>query len=125
MVTLHYAARVRILWQDWVKPLPVSKSQRSQEDGHEASLEELYPEIYQKIKEISVKLIEDYGYAPQEIEFTFESEKPEDLYLLQTRDLDMEKHQALNVFKSQKEKMKLAGRGIGIGGSAMNGARGF
>ncbi len=108
-----------------VKPYPVSKSQKNPENGHQESLEELYPEIYQKINDISVKLIEDYGYAPQEIEFTFESGNPDDLYILQTRDLDMAKHQALNVFNTKVEKMKLAGRGIGIGGSAMNGRVAF
>jgi pyruvate,orthophosphate dikinase len=108
-----------------VKPLPVSKSQKNTDNDTQESLEELYPDIYQRINEISVKLIEDYGYAPQEIEFTFESGNPDDLYILQTRDLDMAKHQELNVFNAPVEKMKLAGRGIGIGGSAMNGRVAF
>lgn len=108
-----------------VKPMPVSKNQKSAENGDEESLEESYPEIYKRIHQISTNLVEEHGYSPQEIEFTFESESPDDLYILQTRDLDMAKHQAVNVFKSPIDKMQLAGRGIGVGGSAMNGKVAF
>jgi len=108
-----------------VKPLPVSKSQKNAEYEYEESLEEKYPEIYKRIVQISTDLIEEHGYSPQEIEFTFESESPDDLYILQTRDLDMAKHQAVNVFSTPIDKMSLAGRGIGVGGSAMNGKVAF
>lgn len=108
-----------------VKPLPVSKSQTTNEKSDVSSLEELYPQIYHKLKTIATQLTEDHGYAPQEIEFTFESEKPEDLYILQIRDLDMARHQALNVFALPMDKMHIAGRGIGIGGGAMNGRVAF
>jgi len=108
-----------------VKPLPVSKNQISTENGYEASLEELHPTIYQRIKSLAEDLIENHGYSPQEIEFTFESENPDDLFFLQTRDLDMARHQAVNVFTAPDEGMKPAGRGIGVGGSAMNGRVAF
>tara|TARA_B100000315_G_C14237160_1_gene433670 strand:- start:75 stop:647 length:573 start_codon:yes stop_codon:yes gene_type:complete len=74
---------------------------------------------------MSVELTEDLGYSPQEIEFTFESEKSEDLYILQIRDQDMATHQSVDVFKASIEKMKLVGRGIGVGGGAMNGRVAF
>ena len=108
-----------------VKPLPVSKSQKNAEHDYEESLEEKYPEIYKRIQQISIDLIEEHGYSPQEIEFTFESASPDDLYILQTRDLDMAKHQAVNVFSVPLDQMALAGRGIGVGGSAMNGKVAF
>jgi pyruvate,orthophosphate dikinase len=108
-----------------VKPLPVSKNQLNNENGHETSLQELHPAIYQRIKSLSEELIENHGYSPQEIEFTFESENPDDLFFLQTRDLDMARHQAVNVFKPLEEGVKPAGRGIGVGGSAMNGRVAF
>ncbi len=108
-----------------VKPLPVSKNQKTHENNHDTSLEELYPQIYKKIKSLGEELVEDLGYSPQEIEFTFESENPEDLYLLQTRDMDMARHQAVNVFIAPDKGMKIAGRGIGIGGSALNGRVAF
>lgn len=108
-----------------VKPLPVSKSQQNTDHVRNESLEEKYPEIYKRINQISIDLVEGHGYSPQEIEFTFESESPDDLYILQTRDLDMAKHQAVNVFRVAVDKMKLTGRGIGVGGSAMNGKVAF
>jgi pyruvate, orthophosphate dikinase len=108
-----------------VKPLPVSKGQRSSDNDGEESLEEKYPKIYNRILELAVDLVEEHGYSPQEIEFTFESDSPDDLYILQTRDLDMTRHQAINIFSGQLDKMILAGRGIGIGGSALNGKVAF
>ena len=108
-----------------VKPLPVSQSQKNEQDGYETSLQELFPDIYLRIKDICLDLIENHGYATQEIEFTFESENPDDLYILQTRDLDMARHQAVKVFSKPKKEMGLAGRGIGVGGSAMNGRVAF
>ena len=108
-----------------VKPYPVSKSQIDPDSPHKISLQELYPKIYQKIKSLSEQLVNEYDYSPQEIEFTFESENPDDLFLLQTRDMDMIRHQALNVFKQTKAGMTLAGRGIGVGGSALNGRVAF
>jgi len=108
-----------------VKPLPVSKNQRISDGDGEESLEEKYPEIYKRIQEIAIQLVEEHGYSPQEIEFTFESASPDDLYILQTRDLDMARHQAVNRFSIPVDQMKLAGRGIGIGGSALNGKVAF
>ena len=89
------------------------------------SLQEQYPEIYKKLNEIATELTEHHGYSPQEIEFTFESENPDDLYILQTRDLDMSGFETVEVFSTPVKSMKLAGRGIGIGGSAMNGRVAF
>ncbi|RLD47888.1 MAG: pyruvate phosphate dikinase, partial [Bacteroidetes bacterium] len=108
-----------------VKPLPVSNNQRTNMNGEETTLQELFPEIYQRIYEIASNLIEEHGYSPQEIEFTFESGNPDDLYILQTRDLDMAISQAVTVFSKSVDKMILTGRGIGIGGSALNGRVAF
>jgi pyruvate,orthophosphate dikinase len=71
--------------------------------------------------ELSNQLIDVYGFNHQEIEFTFESEKPEDLFILQTRDQNISKKDKKAVFDSPVEAMELAGRGIGIGGGAMSG----
>ena len=107
-----------------VKPFPVSKNQKEKRNG-DPSLQEQYPEIYDKLNSIAIELTEHHGYSPQEIEFTFESENPDDLYILQTRDLDMSGFETVEVFSTAVDKMKLAGRGIGIGGSAMNGRIAF
>jgi pyruvate,orthophosphate dikinase len=107
-----------------VKPLPVSNNQKETPDG-DLSLQEQYPKIYEKLNNIAIQLTEHHGYSPQEIEFTFESEAPDDLYILQIRDLDMSGFQSVEIFSSSVDKMKLAGRGLGIGGSAMNGRIAF
>ena len=103
-----------------VKPLPVSANQ-VQNGSSDSSLEKTYPLIYKKIFDIANDLVNNHGYSPQEIEFTFESDNPEDLYVLQIRDMDMAKSQSVQVFTTKHSKMELAGRGIGIGGGAMNG----
>ena len=104
-----------------VKPYPVSKSQKQGNGDKVISLEEKYPKLYKKLYDIAVELTENLGYNPQEIEFTFESENPEDLYILQIRDMDMSMFQTIKRFKTTLDKMKLSGRGIGIGGGALNG----
>lgn len=107
-----------------VKPLPVSKHQKSSSNTKN-SLQESCPDIYSKLHDMAIELTEDLGYSPQEIEFTFESEKPEDLYILQIRDQDMASSQSMAVFKTNIDKMELVGRGIGVGGGAMNGRVAF
>ena len=108
-----------------VKPMHISNTQVSGNGNNGHTLENMFPEIYKRLHEISTELTQDLGYSPQEIEFTFESEKPEDLYILQIRDLDMYTKATLKMFNVPREKMKLAGRGIGIGGSALNGRIAF
>jgi pyruvate,orthophosphate dikinase len=107
-----------------VKPLPVNTNQVVNGDVN-LSLEKRYPDIYKKIYEIAENLVNDLGYSPQEIEFTFESDDPKDLYILQIRDMDMAKSRAGKIFRTKPHEMKIAGRGIGIGGGAMNGLVAF
>ncbi len=108
-----------------VKPSPVSETQRKQSDLSNPSLQTSLPEIYKRIHAIATELTENLGYSPQEIEFTFESDKPEDLYLLQVRDQDLRVEIDTNTFVNMPEDMQLIGRGIGIGGGAMSGLAAF
>ena len=85
------------------------------------SLESAFPHIYQKLVYFSNELINKYGFGHQEIEFTFESDRPEDLYILQTRTQDIEKRDRRCVFTTPQDRMRLVGRGIGIGGGALSG----
>jgi len=104
---------------------PVGKTQRKQQNLEKESLQEMLPAIYKRIYQIATELTENQGYNPQEIEFTFESNDPEDLYILQTRDQDITQASRINIFSTRREEMKLAGRGTGIGGGAMNGVIAF
>ena len=105
-----------------VHTLPVTEIQRNTSyTDSPLSLQSSHPEIYARLIELSNKLIDTYGFNHQEIEFTFESEKPEDLYILQTRDQNINKQDIKAIFDCPVDAMKLAGRGIGIGGGAMSG----
>lgn len=105
-----------------VYPLPVSENQRSVDyPDSETSLEKDFPAIYGRLREIAVDLIEKHGFNNQEIEFTFESEKPEDLYILQIREQNIMQPQKRAVFDLPAEKLLPVGRGIGVGGGCMSG----
>lgn len=105
-----------------VHTLPITEVQRNANySDSPLSLQSSHPDIYTRLIELSNQLIDVYGFNHQEIEFTFESERPEDLYILQTREQNINKQDKKAVFDSPVEEMKLAGRGIGIGGGAMSG----
>jgi len=108
-----------------VHSLPVGKTQRKQLKLEGTSLQETFPGIYKKIHALARELLENLGFAHQEIEFTFESEKPEDLYILQVRNQNIRSDTHLKVFEGNKEDMTLVGRGIGIGGGALSGILAF
>ncbi len=106
-----------------VNTLPISERQR-QKYYHSSpfSLETAFPEIYRKLAEISEELIEQHGFGYQEIEFTFETSQPEDLYILQTRDMAYFKSDKIKIFALPTDKMQRVGCGIGIGSGVLNGA---
>ncbi|MCK9612842.1 MAG: PEP-utilizing enzyme [Bacteroidales bacterium] len=103
-----------------VHVLPISRNQ-AHGPAKEKSLEENFPQIYKRIYDIACQLTEKHGFGHQEIEFTFESERMEDFYILQTRDQDVRSKDKAQQFALSGAKTKLLGQGIGIGGGAMNG----
>ncbi len=109
-----------------VHTLPVTESQRNEFYGDcSLSLQSAFPAIYEALTDLSVQLIEKYGFMHQELEFTFESDNPDDLYILQTRNQKLEKQKTFSTFVLPPDKMKLAGRGIGVGGGALAGIVAF
>lgn len=87
------------------------------------TLERKFPAIYERLLSISRDLVYTKEWNPQEIEFTFEGPEPENLYILQTRDMiTIKKKEQLNVFidKGRISEATL-GRGIGVSGSALPG----
>ncbi|MDY6911069.1 MAG: PEP/pyruvate-binding domain-containing protein [Chloroflexota bacterium] len=110
----------------WVHALPVTEYHRTKyQHDVDISLELAFPAIYKRLVEISTQLVNEYGLGPQEIEFTFEGEDAEDLYILQTRRQDIQKHDKRFVFRATHEHLQLVGRGIGIGGGALSGLLAF
>jgi pyruvate,orthophosphate dikinase len=103
--------------------LPISISQQEIEKREtDITLESHYPVIYQRLKEWANKLIYKQRFSPQEIEFTFESSQPEDLYLLQSRDMSIRERKKVLAFDIKKvKKATLLSHGIGVSGGAMSG----
>lgn len=99
---------------------PINNTQRKQLGLSLPTMQELFPEIYKRLYAIAVEMTEKYGYSHQEIEFTFESEDPQSLYILQSRDQDIRKPAEVTRFNTSGAKVML-GKGVGVGGGALNG----
>jgi pyruvate,orthophosphate dikinase len=106
-----------------VQTLPISLSQQEIEmRDTDITLETHYPEIYSALDRWANELIYKHGWSPQEMEFTFESPKVRDLYLLQTRDMAMRELKSVMTFDpAEKTEEKFLGHGIGVSGGAMSG----
>lgn len=105
-----------------VYTLPVSEHQnRELPVPRETTLESAFPEIYTALKAKAEELIRRRGYSHQEIEFTFESGRAEDLYILQSRKYAPRRTDSLPVFTNTDLDAVRVGSGMGIGGGALNG----
>lgn len=109
-----------------VNPWPVTERQRKLMFGDKGiSMQTSVPGIYNRLLGIARALTETHGFSHQEIEFTFESNDPADLYILQTRDQEIRKPDLSYVFDCKVNEMNLLGRGIGLGKGVMNGILAF
>ncbi len=109
-----------------VDTLPISEHQRKNHyKDSSISLESGFPLIYEALKNHARQLIEKQGYVHQEIEFTFESDQPEGLYILQTRNQNLKKQKSFTSFVPSPNEMKLSGHGIGVSSGALSGFLAF
>ncbi|MEE9913635.1 MAG: hypothetical protein K4571_18135 [Deltaproteobacteria bacterium] len=106
-----------------VETYPISEKQRIAEHRNTGiSLEATFPAIYAELVRMAEILIYEKGFNHQEIEFTFEGPQKEQLFLLQTRDMDQTKTKSLRRFKdSASLHASLLGTGIGVSGGALCG----
>ena len=106
-----------------VKTLPISIMQQNTEMREtDITLESHFPEIYKAMKQWATELIYRRGWSPQEIEFTFEGPSPENLYLLQARDMSIrERKRVLTFVPEEVDEGHLLGHGIAVSGGAMSG----
>ncbi len=106
-----------------VNTFPISVEQKKRENREGPSLEEAFPEIYKALFEIAQYLVYEKKWSHQEIEFTFESPRREDLYILQVRDMvTQEERPRVKVFENPKELERyFLGKGIGVSGGALSG----
>jgi pyruvate,orthophosphate dikinase len=102
-------------------PISVYQAKMENRPG-DLALENRFPEIYQALRDYAKILIYDNLWAPQDIEFTFEGPHRKDLYLLQTRNMEMRERKTLASFSSTSEMSeKFIGHGIGGSGGALSG----
>ncbi len=105
-----------------VNAYPISIEQKKIEKREGPSLEEAFPEIYKSLLDLAYYLVYEKGWDHQEIEFTFESVDPKDLYILQIRDIILREEKFLPYFQKRAlEKLEYLGRGIGVAGSILSG----
>jgi pyruvate,orthophosphate dikinase len=105
-----------------VETFPISEEQRAASRGRDVSLEKDFPRIHHALMEHARTLIHELGMFHQEIEFTFESDDPADLYILQTRDTVMTPISSAPAFDPGEdlERARIA-TGIGAGRGALSG----
>jgi pyruvate, orthophosphate dikinase len=109
-----------------VNTLPVSELQRQKYYQKSTfSLESAFPKIFGQLQAYARELIEEHGFSHQEIEFTFETADPADLYILQTRDISITRQEKRIIFATPQHKMDRVGCGIGIGNEVLNGLMAF
>jgi len=108
-----------------VYTMPISESQcEDNVNDRRLSLESTFPRIYQRLREIATLLVERHGFNHQEIEFTFESDDPRDLYILQIKEQNVVYKEAAS-FSTPAAEMTMIGKGIGIGGGCLSGVVSF
>lgn len=124
-----------ILWGDYttynqgedivsglVNAYPISIEQRKIEGREGLSLQEAFPEIYQALLELAYYLVYEKGWGHQEIEFTFENELVDSLYILQVRDIILREEKEIPFFRKEfLEHLECIGKGIGVTGGLISG----
>ena len=107
----------------WSRPIPITERQRRREAAQSPlSLERDFPAIYAELAGWRRVLVQDHGMNHQEIEFTFESPRPADLFILQTRDTVLASGRRAGVRAHRRSSRPPGSRtGIGVGGGALSG----
>ncbi|MFH1134938.1 MAG: PEP/pyruvate-binding domain-containing protein [Pseudomonadota bacterium] len=106
-----------------VETIPVSLGQAEEENrSRDLTLETHFPLIYGALLDTARKMINSWGFGPQEMEFTFEGPQASQLYILQTRDMTQrERPQEDSLDFSAQPLENFLGQGIGVGGKGMSG----
>ena len=87
-----------------VQRLPLSERQRlSEGELKECSLETLFPKVYQQLVKVAKDLVYGQNWAPQEVEFTFQGDREDGLYVLQSRNMTARIKRHYPVFKPSDE----------------------
>lgn len=106
-----------------VQTQPISLEQKQDEGSlRDMALEEAFPHVFHALRERAKILVYENNWTAQEIEFTFEGNNAENLYILQSRDMVIGKKQAFPHFVvTPKLKDSLLAKGVGVSGGALSG----
>jgi pyruvate,orthophosphate dikinase len=106
-----------------VETSPISERQRrAAGPGAPRSLEHAFPAVYAELDRFARQLVEDRGLNHQEVEFTFEGDRPEDLWILQARDAVLASTSVLSAFVPDAHlERSWLGTGVGVSGGALSG----
>jgi pyruvate, orthophosphate dikinase len=102
-----------------VYPYPISKREQKKRNER-ISLEKDFNVHFNTLKKLGELLVFENDFPNQEIEFTFEDIEPENLYVLQCRNLVSGHGEVLPVFDDE-ESGQLLSQGVGAGGGAFTG----
>lgn len=110
-----------------VERFPLSEKQRLGEGERKSySLETLFPNVYKRLEKIAKDLVYGQSWAPQEIEFTFQGDREDGVYVLQSRNMILTVKRHYPVFKpTQWLNEMYLGSGIGVSGGALTGLVAF
>ena len=108
-----------------VNTFPISIAQQEREMRNtDTTLESHFSEIYKALEQYAHTLISGRGWDPQEIEFTFEGPRAEDLFILQSRDMGIREQKTRPTFhpaSRDRARERFLGHGVGVSGGAMSG----
>ncbi|OEU55921.1 MAG: hypothetical protein BA868_04135 [Desulfobacterales bacterium C00003106] len=106
-----------------VQTQPISIEQKNDQGRlHDAALEEGFPNVFHTLREGAKKLIYERNWTAQEIEFTFEANRAEKCFILQSRDMVIGKKQTFPRFTvTPSLKTSLLAKGVGVCGGALSG----
>jgi len=89
-------------------------------------LERALPDVYRALREIAKTLIYEQGWSAQEIEFTFEGPSADQLYILQSRDMEVSHAGQVATFRpTDALRDAILTKGVGVGGGALSGRIAF
>ena len=110
-----------------VHPFPISERQRQEyAQGVELSLETKYPAIYERLRELANNLVHERGFEHQEMEFTFENDSPEALFILQSRPMVGGRfYERATFVASERLQKSFLAEGVGVAGGALSGRAAF
>lgn len=124
-----------ILWGDYtsynqgedivsglVNAYPISIEQKKIEEREGPCLQEAFPDVYKALLDLAYYLVYEKGWGHQEIEFTFEGNSIDSLYILQVRDIILREERDIPFFSKELLKnLEYIGKGIGVTGGLISG----